>query len=174
MVDLFISYAREDVQAVRALVEVLEARERKAWVDWQSIPPTAEWLTEIDRAIESADAFLFVISPDSVASEICTHEVRHAVRHHKKIIPVLCRDVDAERVEPALARVNWIFMRLADCAQETAQKVLDALDLDLDWTRQHTRLLTRALEWDGRGRPESATLRARAGGGGRLACGKRG
>ena len=79
---------------VRALVDVLEARDREVWVDWRSIPPTAEWLHEIDRAIESTDAFLFVISPDSVASETCGHEVRHALRNNKKIIPVLCRDVD--------------------------------------------------------------------------------
>jgi WD40 repeat protein len=161
MADVFISYAREDAGMVRALVDVLETRDREVWVDWRSIPPTAEWLHEIDRAIESTDAFLFVISPDSVASETCGHEVRHALRNNKKIIPVLCRDVDAERVQPELARINWILMREEEGAGAAAEKVLVALDLDLDWTRRHTRLLTRALEWDGGGRADSATLRGR-------------
>lgn len=161
MADVFISYAREDVRPVRALVDVLEAGEREVWVDWQSIPPTAEWLEEIDRAIQASDAFLFVISPDSVASKTCAHEVGHAIRQHKKIIPVLTRDVDDERVDPALARINWILMREGQKVETAAAKVLEALDLDLDWTRRHTRLLTRSQEWDGRGRPDTATLRGR-------------
>ena len=42
---VFISYARADGGFVRALYEALEAREIRAWVDWQDIPPSAEWFT---------------------------------------------------------------------------------------------------------------------------------
>ena len=94
MSDVFISYSRRDIDFVRHLFDQLKARDREAWADWQDIPPTADWLAEIYRGIEAADSFLFIISPDSVASEICTLEIEHAVQHNKRLIPVVWKDVD--------------------------------------------------------------------------------
>ena len=79
MSDVFISYSRRDIDFVRHLFDQLTARDREPWADWQNIPPTADWLAEIYRCIEAADSFLFIISPDSVASDICGLETEHAV-----------------------------------------------------------------------------------------------
>ena len=46
--------------------------------NWQDIPPT-EWLDEVYDGIQAADTFLFIISPDSVVSEICTLEIEHTI-----------------------------------------------------------------------------------------------
>ena len=46
MSDVFISYSRSDIDFVRHLFDQLKARDREAWVDWQAIPPTADWLAE--------------------------------------------------------------------------------------------------------------------------------
>jgi hypothetical protein len=62
--DIFISYSRKDSAFVRKLEEALTEGKRDAWVDWQDIPPTAEWLKEIDSAIDAAQAVVFVISVD--------------------------------------------------------------------------------------------------------------
>ena len=56
MSDVFISYSRRDIDFVRHLFDQLKARDREAWADWQDIPPTADWLAEIYRGIESAVA----------------------------------------------------------------------------------------------------------------------
>ena len=80
MSDVFISYSRRDIDFVRHLFDQLKARDREAWAAWQDIPPTADWLAEIYSGIEAANTFLFVSSPDSVASEICTLEIEHAVK----------------------------------------------------------------------------------------------
>ncbi len=61
------------------LHDALVQHNLKPWVDWQDIPPTADWLAEIYTGIENADTFVFVITPDSIASEICGLEVAHAV-----------------------------------------------------------------------------------------------
>lgn len=45
MADVFISYAREDIEFVRGLHDAL-GKERKIWVDWEGIRPSAEWLRE--------------------------------------------------------------------------------------------------------------------------------
>lgn len=159
MTDVFISYSRKDKAFVERLFNALEADGRDAWVDWEDIPLTAEWLAEIYSAIEIADAFLFVISPDSVASEICGLELAHAVEHNKRLIPIVRRDVDPKAVPQALAALNWIFFRQGDDFDTAFASLIKALDTDLDWVRAHTRLLVRAREWEKKGRDKSFVLR---------------
>ena len=92
MSDVFISYSRKDIDFVQRVFDVLTARDRDPWADWQDIPPTADWLDEIYQGIEAADSFLFVISPDSVISEICTLEIEHVIKHNKCLVPVVWKD----------------------------------------------------------------------------------
>src|SRR3954447_26294377 len=112
--EVFISYSRRDADFVRRLHDALAARDRSAWVDWSSIRPTADWMREIKAAIEGAPAFLFVISPDSVKSEMCKEEIEHADTLNKRILPLVERDVDAEAVPEAARRRNWVFFREED------------------------------------------------------------
>ena len=102
MSDVFISYSRRDIDFFCYLFDQLKACDRDAWADWQDIPPTADWLAEIYRG--------FVISPDSVASEICTLEIEHAVKHHKRLAPVVwkgwMRNEGVIGSMPSLARTN--------------------------------------------------------------------
>ena len=120
---------------------------REAWVDWQGIAPTAEWMLEIQRAIDAADAALFVISPSWVASNVCREELNHAQLQGKRLIPVVCRDTPAASVPDALARLNWVMLRETDEFDTGLAKLLAGLDTDLDWVRDHTRLIVRAQEW---------------------------
>ena len=72
---LFISYSRRDAAFVRSLHEALTARGRSTWVDWEGIPPSADWMRQIEAAIDGADAVVCVLSPDFVASPVCGREV---------------------------------------------------------------------------------------------------
>src|SRR5690349_15796749 len=114
MPDVFISYSRKDSEFVRALHSSLADAGRDAWVDWQDIAPSADWMAEIRGAIEQTDAFIFVLSPDSVASSVCGDELDYAVQQQKRLIPVVRRDVDASAVPEALRQLNWIFFRPTD------------------------------------------------------------
>lgn len=158
MADVFISYSRKDEAFVRKLHEGLAEQNRDVWIDWQSIPPTAEWLKEIFASIEAADNFLFVVSPDSCASEMCKEEVAYAEANHKRLIPIVCRPVQNNDLPPALARIQWI--AFTDANFGTAfNSLVQAIDTDLDWVRSHTRLLVRAREWDLKGRDTAFLLR---------------
>lgn len=159
MADVFISYSRKDSAFVRELQAALEGQGREVWVDWEDIPPTADWLAEIRGAIEAADAFVFVISPDSAASEMCAREVEHAVALNKRLVPILRRDVPARALPERISAHNWIAFREGDDADAALATLLAALDLDLAWTKAHTRLLGRAGEWERRGRSGSFLLR---------------
>ncbi|HVP50234.1 MAG TPA: TIR domain-containing protein [Candidatus Bathyarchaeia archaeon] len=148
MAEIFISYSRRDKDFVRRLGEALVSRKREPWVDWKDIPLTAEWQQEILRNIEAADNFIFVISPDSVASVNCRKEIDHAVANHKRMVPIYFRAVADDAIPETLGR----FQRLDfdDSSQFYAkfETLITALDTDLPWTQAHTRLLTRAKEWE--------------------------
>lgn len=157
----FISYARKDREFVRRLYGALEERGRKAWVDWEGIPPTDKWLATIRAAIDEADAFVFVISPDSVASEVCATELDHAIRQHKRLVPLVHREAEPGAVRGELAELNYVFARDEDSLDEACDRLVAALDTDLPWVRAHTRLLVRATEWERERRDASFTLRGR-------------
>ena len=157
MSDVFISYSRRDIDFVRHLFDQLTARDREPWADWQDIPPTADWLAEIYRGIEAANTFLFVISPDSVASEICTLEIEHAVKHNKRLVPVVWKETDD--AHQAMSAHNWVFLREEDDFEANFELLIDALDTDLAYIREHTRLLTRAIEWHDNNRRRTDVLR---------------
>ena len=161
MTDVFISYSRKDQQFVRMLSAALEARQRDAWVDWEGIPPTAEWLSEIRAAIDAADTFLFVISPDSLASKVCMLEIDHAAGHNKRLVPVVRRDAGGQGVHAALAKLNWIFMREHDHFEAAIDTLVEALDTDLAHVKLHTHYLKRALEWEHMSFDKSYALRGR-------------
>ncbi|HJZ76837.1 MAG TPA: TIR domain-containing protein [Vicinamibacterales bacterium] len=92
MPEIFISYSRIDRDFVEELRTRFTAVGRDPWVDVTDIPPTAKWRSEILSSIEQANAFVFVVSPDSIVSRECLRELAHAVKHNKRIVPVVCRE----------------------------------------------------------------------------------
>ena len=161
MADVFISYSRKDKAFVSDLHAELVARQRDDWVDLDDIPPSAEWRSRILAGIEGARAFVFVLSPDSVASEECRKEIELAVARHKRLVPVVRRDVAPDAVPEALARLNWILLREQDDFKRGVDMLLTAVDTDLEWVDAHTSLLEKATEWDRGERDASLLLRAR-------------
>jgi TIR domain len=144
---------------VRRLDEELKRRDREAWVDWEGIPPGDTWEKTIYGAIEATHTFIFVLTPDSIACEVCGREIAHAAANNKRLVPIVYRDVAAERVPKSLGELNWIFCRESDDFNEATDTLVRALDTDLKWVRAHTRLLTRVIEWDANSRNNSFVLR---------------
>jgi len=148
MSDVFISYSRKDIAFARLLHKALHDSKLETWIDWQDIPPSADWLAEVYEAIEGADTFIFVISDTSVNSEICSLEIAHAEKNNKRLIPIVVNEIDPTSVHPTLAALNWIFFKEDDEFQSAVQSLIDAIQIDQVWVKQHTRLQVRALEWE--------------------------
>lgn len=53
-------------------------------------------------------------SPNSVASEIRTLEIKHGVKPNKRLVPVVWKGVDDNQVDSTLLADNWIFLRQED------------------------------------------------------------
>src|ERR1700746_1755245 len=108
MAEVFISYARTDQGFARDLNAALEKSKRATWMDWRSIPDSAQWRAEIFAAIEAADNFLFLVSPDSLRSPMCKQEVAHAVASGKRIITILYHQARRKDLFPGLGEIQWI------------------------------------------------------------------
>ncbi|MFN8149206.1 MAG: toll/interleukin-1 receptor domain-containing protein [Candidatus Nanopelagicales bacterium] len=157
--DAFISYSRTDREAALALADGLRGRGRTLWVDWEGIPPTAEWMSEIRRGIDRAQGVLFLLSPASVRSSVCRDEVAHAVTAGKRIVPVVVADVEPDDAPEELRRLNWVFARPTDDLATSLDQIEQGLDLDLEAVRTHTRLLVRSTEWRESGDDKGRLLR---------------
>ena len=159
MSDVFISYSRKDSIFARQLHDALVANDRDIWIDWEDIPLSADWWAEIRSGIEGSNIFVFIISPDSVVSEVCYKEINCAVELNKRMIPLLHRDVEANTVPQEVASLNWIFFRDDDNFDNALTNLIDTMDTDLEWVKAHTRLTERAVEWDRQERNDSFLLR---------------
>src|SRR5215208_4949836 len=159
MADVFISYAREDQQFVRRLQDALEKHNRNTWIDWKDIPLTAKWKQEVFSAIDQADSYAAVISPDFIVSKPCQDELDHAAHNHKRMVPLWHRDVDDEEVPPDLSAHQYVYLREDDDFEDAFERLLKALDTDMEWVHDHTRLLVRAKEWESKGQDSSMLLR---------------
>jgi hypothetical protein len=111
--EVFISYSRKDSpDFALKLRDALTGAGRRAWLDTADIPITAEWLREIFSNIESTANFIFVISPESVASPNCRKEIDHAVASNKGMVPVFYRAAPDQAIPEALGTIQGI--KIAD------------------------------------------------------------
>ena len=161
MTDVFVSYSRRDSAFVRRLTEGLQARGKDVWVDVEGIRDAEVFPAAIRLAVERSDAFVFVISPDSVGSPYCGEEVDHAVAQSKRLVPLLLHQVSDASLPGAIRERNWIPFDDEQHFDAGVERVVAALDTDLEWTREHTRWLVKAREWEAEGREASFLLRGR-------------
>jgi WD40 repeat protein len=155
LADVFISYSRADAEYVRRLQGELQSRGKDVWLDVEGIRDAELFPSALRRAIESSDAFVFVITPESVRSKFCEQEVAHASDLNKRIVPVALRHVPDEEIPDEIRFRSWI---PAD-DDASVERLLAALETDLEWEHQHTRVTVKALEWDQAGRDRSFLLR---------------
>jgi len=156
---VFVSYSRKDKEFVRKLHAGLVASGLEVWVDWEGIPLTSDWMAEITAAIEGADAFVFVISPDSLNSRVCGDELALGIKNHKKLVPVLYRVPEkGDPMNEKVGATNWVYLRDTDDFNATLPMLVEAILTDLDWVHQHTRLIERSVEWEKNNRNPSFLL----------------
>jgi WD40 repeat protein len=159
---VFLSYAREDQPFGKRLHDALSSSGRPpAWdQDHETVRFSAPWRAEIRSAIEGSDKFIFVISPDSLASQPCADELSHAVELNKQVIPVLRRrPAPGQQVPAAVEEINWIFFDDDAAFDVSFAQLTLALDTDLGYATAHTRLLVRSSEWTESKRDRSRLLR---------------
>ena len=161
MAKVFVSYSRKDIHFAKRLTAELQKSELDFWIDWEGIPPTVDWWKEIEKGIEEADIFLFLISPDSAKSKVCRQEIDSAVKNGKRLIPLVLHDIKGDETPSQLSHLNWIFFRESDDFDASLSKLLTSIHTDYEWVQNHRRLQVKALEWERNHKEGSFLLRGK-------------
>lgn len=176
--DVFISYGRRDsLEFAAKLNHSLVDRGLNVWFDYDDIPLGVDYQKQIDDGIERTDNFLFIISPHSINSPYCRLEVELALKHQKRIIPLLHVEKISyetwqernpgggneawaeyqakglhdhfQNMHPTIRKINWIYAREGkDSFDAAVAGLLDIFDRHKEYVRQHTTFLIKALEWE--------------------------
>jgi tetratricopeptide (TPR) repeat protein len=159
---IFISYSRKDMAFADRLEAALKARGIEPLIDRSEIHAFEDWWKRIEALIAQADTIVFVLSPDSIASDVCQREVAFAASLNKRFAPVVRRRLDDKAVPEALARLNFIFFDDDTRFDESANHLAQALATNIDWIRKHTEFGEAARRWspDGRPGPRGLLLRS--------------
>lgn len=157
-IKIFVSYARSDVSFVDELVGGLELARFHVLIDRHSIIEGEDWKARIAALIAEADTILFVISPASLASPVCQWEIKDAQARAKRIMPVLLHAGGDAPVPQELASLNYVRFDGDRSFMTGLSALARALSTDIDWIREHTRLLARAMEWDSARRQSNRML----------------
>ncbi len=118
---IFVSYARVDKPYCIRIIETLHAHD--VWYD-QRLYAGQDWWKEILRRLDWCEVFVYLLSPDSVASIYCRRELEIALRLKRDVIPVL---INRETVLPASMQ-EWQYVDLCDnLTVENIAQLLNAI-----------------------------------------------
>ncbi len=172
---IFISYSRHQKPIAAWLIEELEGHEIDVFVDKDErrseleqakfgVQVFEDWWARVEKMILGADAIIVVISKTFVASKVCRDELAFAQKHNKRIAPVICGEISDTDVPVELKRLDWIDLRFTRFPppSEIAVKIRSGLSENVDWIREHTRLLELAIDWDRAEKPRDKLLRGTA------------
>lgn len=160
---VFISYSRDDLDFADQLYAALELCGFDATIDRHDISGGEEWRQRLTTMISEADTIVFVLSPVSAGSEVCSWEVDVALRFQKRLIPVICKPLGAMRAPKQLEEINYVFFYAEPKAPGSGfgvglSQLVDALKTDFEWLRTHTHYLQHAMEWQSGGKQASRLL----------------
>src|SRR5262245_12900594 len=150
---IFVSYSRKDLAFADRLDAALRARGFEPLIDRTEIYAFEDWWRRIEDLIVKADTVVFVLSPDAVASDICSKEVAFAASLNKRFAPIVYKPVDPNAVPEALNRLNFVFFTDEAKFEESADRLAEAFSTDIEWIRKHTEIGQVARRWAEAGRP---------------------
>lgn len=119
----FMSYAREDWDRIRPIVEELDELLPEVWIDSDDLLSGYRWERQIKAGIKKSSHFIFFVSEYSLNSEWCLKELRIALWYHKPVIPVVFNP--RLKMPDAITNVQWIIF--GENKDENIKKILVAL-----------------------------------------------
>ena len=162
MTQVFLSYPTQERETMEKIRSSLRRESITVWTNSTDIQTGEAFEYAIDRGIEEADNFVYLLSPDSIDSTYCQKELELAVSLNKRIIPILVRETDPERVPSLLQTLQYI--DLTDNVKEEdylldESELLRILRQDAAYYDRHKVLLTKALKWKRQNENPSIALR---------------
>lgn len=161
---VFISYARQDMAFADRIAASLIDKGFHVSIDRRDLPFGQEWQQELAALVRNCDTLLFLVTPRSVSRPWCKWELQLAGELQKRIFPIMVEATDMRDIPDQLRRVNFLpsMSEGAFSFRSHMPQLVMALNTDQAWTKEHSRLQSRAREWFGKGKAEALLLRGDA------------
>ena len=112
--ELFVSHSDRDREAVARLSNELSSHRIPHWVSRRELAGSQQWHDEIGDALARCDWFAVLLSPDAVESMWVKRELLYALSQERflgRIVPVLLRDCDIDRLSWTLSSIQRVDFR---------------------------------------------------------------
>ena len=151
MTQVFICYAIEDKAFMLKLQQKLMRHHITVWKGKADEQTRGDFQKKVQGYIEKADNFIYLISPNSLHSEIGTQQLDYAIALNKRVIAL-----EIENAPGGEGR-NFKYDGYFEFTQW--DQLIRALHEDAAYYAQHKLLLVKALKWQWHGQKETMLLR---------------
>lgn len=110
MIRFFISYSSTERSIAEEIASYLQDAAGEVWFD-EELYGGQPWWDEILKQIEYCHFFVYLLSPDSVASPYCLAEYEEARRWRKIVLPILIHTVPEQDMPEGLSEIQYVDMR---------------------------------------------------------------
>jgi len=114
---IFVSYSSSDRPFAMHLAEKLEQLGARIWIDQHHIQLGEDWDNSIEKALDSSDTLLLIISSTAVDSENVKDEVSIAIQENKRLVPIL--------IAPCELPMRWKRKHYADFVSQPDKAIKD-------------------------------------------------
>ena len=106
--NVFLSYASQDIELAKAIYLALRDQGHSVFFDRAELPAGDEYHNRIRIAVEKSRLFLFLISPNAVdAGSYTLTELDIAEKAGKKILPVLLEKTPIEALPASIKAITF-------------------------------------------------------------------
>ena len=160
---VFLSYSRYNRDLANEFNISLETYGFDVVYDQEDIASGEPWEARLSSLINEADTTICLISQKWIDSDVCGQELAIALERGRRVLPVMVEQIDPATLRPELASLQFIFLKgegrsYARCVAE----LVDALNTDVEWVREQSRLLNLASDWARAGKSDALRLRGEA------------
>ena len=159
---VFISYSRRNIEIADRLVEALDREGFHVTIDRRDLPYGEEWAKELADFIAGADTVVALVSPAFVASKACNWELGQVKATNKRLVPLVIEPVAIADLPETIGKIHLLPATGAFNSGLHLKALVNALNTDRQWIKEHTRLAGHARQWIARGRAPALLLRGSA------------
>jgi hypothetical protein len=124
MAQVFTSYSRRDTETVDTIVEKMSQAGLSVWIDRSEIKAGNTWRVQIVKAIDTCNAFVLMLSPNSAASDNVRREIDLSHDSERTIFAIM---LDPVRPIPAEIRYQLAGLQFIDVQKLGMDKAVDDL-----------------------------------------------
>ena len=149
---VFISYSRQDMEIADRFVEALDREGFAVTIDRRDLPYGEEWLKELADFIAGADTVVALVSPAFLASKACNWELGQVKATNKRLVPVVIEKVLIADLPESVGKIHLLPATGAFDFETHLRPLVEVLNSNRQWIKEHSRLASHARQWIVRGR----------------------